>query len=213
MGRIVSLAMALTVALSFALVGLGQGSAQAAGSAKDVYVGSYDGNALVPGACLKLVPYSNVGCDRNGDGYVWFQAIPVGTYSIVYTSVPPGYALPAAEQLTVYRSQRTDVTVGIPLARSGSSTADVSIQSFDLATGELLTGACFSLRDYSNVGCDENGDGQVDFADIPYGTYIVDVERYPTGTTLAYPGGSNDILGVSAFSGSHTDKSIIFTYD
>lgn len=213
MRRFISLAMALTVVLSFAPVGLGQGFAQAAGSAKDVYVGSYDGNALVPGACLQLVPYSNVGCDRNGDGYVWFQAIPVGTYTITYTSVPPGYALPASEQLTVYRSPRTDVTLGIPLARSGSATADVSIQSFDLETGELLTGACFSLRWFSNVGCDENGDGQVDFADIPYGTYVVDVERFPAGTTLAYPGGSNDFLAVTAFSGSHTYKSIIFTDD
>lgn len=211
MRRVLSLAMAVAIVLSFAFVGSGPGSALAAGSAKDVYVGSFDGNALVPGACLQLVPFSNVGCDQNGDGYVWFQAIPVGTYTIEYVSVPYGYALPAPEPLTVYRNSQTIVTTGIPLEQSGATAADVSIVYFDSETGELLTGACFSLRGYSNVGCDENGDGQVDFADIPYGTYVVDVERYPAGTTLAYPGGSNDILEVTAFSGSHTIKTIVFT--
>lgn len=211
MRRVFSLAMAVAIVLSFAFVGSRPGSALAAGSAKDVYVGSYDGDALVPGACVQLVPYSNVGCDQNGDGYVWFQAIPVGTYTIKYVSVPYGYELPAPEWLPIYRNSETTVTLGIPLARSGVTAADVSIVSYDSETGELLTGACFSLRGYSNVGCDENGDGQVDFADIPYGTYVIDIERFPVGTTLAYPGGSNDILGVSASSGSHTLKSILFT--
>ena len=213
MRRIISRCLALAFVLSFVFVGLGPGSALAAGSAKDVYVGSHDGNALVPCSCLRLIPYSNVGCDQNGDGYVWFQAIPVGTYTIEYTSVPHGYRVPAPQRITVFRSSPAMVTVGIPLERSGAATSDVSVMSYDGETGELLRGACFSLRDYSNIGCDGNGDGQVDFADIPYGRYVVEVERYPAGTALAFPGGPAGILDVTAFSGSHTVTSIIFTYD
>ena len=212
MRRNISRCLALAIVLSFVFAGLGPGSALAAGSMRDVYVGSYDGNALVPGSCLRLVPYSNVGCDQNGDGYVWFQAIPVGTFTIEYSSVPRGYQVPAPQRITVFRSSPAIVTLGIPLERSGAATSDVSVMSYDGETGALLTGACFSLRDYSNIGCDENGDGQVNFADIPYGKYVVDVERYPAGTALTFPGGPAGILDVTAFSGSHTVTSIIFTY-
>ncbi len=201
MRRLVSLVSALTIVLSFAFAGLGQGSSLAAGSSRDVWVGSYDGNTLVAGACLRLSPYSNLGCDQNQDGFVTFKAIPDGTYSVVYASVPDGYLLPAPRAVSVH-GPGSRIPIQIPLERFDSAgRVDVSIQAIDYETGELLTGVCFSLRGYSNVGCDENGDGQVDFADIPYGTYIVDVERYPAGTTLVYP--ANDSLSVSAYSGSH----------
>lgn len=209
MRRVFSLAMALAIVLSFGLTGLGQGSALAAGSSRDVWVGSYDGNTLVAGACLRLSPYSNLGCDQNRDGFVTFKAIPDGTYSVVYASVPGGYLLPAPRSVAVY-GPGSQLPIQIPLETVNSAgSVDVSIQSIDFETGELLTGVCLSLRGYSNVGCDENGDGQVDFSDIPYGTYIIDVERYPAGRTLVYP--ANVSLPVSAYSGSRLDWQIQFT--
>lgn len=209
MRRLISLVSALTIVLSLAFAGPGQGSALAAGSSRDVWVGSYVGNTLVAGACLRLSPYSNLGCDQNRDGFVTFKAIPDGTYSVVYASVPDGYLLPAPRTVSVY-GPGSQLPIQIPLETVDSvGRVDVSIQAIDYETGELLPGVCLSLRGYSNVGCDENGDGQVDFADIPYGTYIVDVERYPAGTALVFP--ANNPLAVSAYSGSHLYWPIQFT--
>src|SRR5690606_7853093 len=42
-------------------------------------------------------------------------------------------------------------------------------------------GTCYILLDYSNEGCDENGDGQVTFDDMPQGTYTVRQTRTPAG--------------------------------
>ncbi|CAN0463523.1 unnamed protein product, partial [Phaeothamnion confervicola] len=51
----------------------------------------------------------------------------------------------------------------------------------DPKDGHLLTGTCYVLVDYSNEGCDENGDGQVAFATIPPGTYTVHQTQTPNG--------------------------------
>lgn len=212
MRRIISLCMALTLVLSFAFMGSGLHSA-AAGSAKDVWVGSFDGNAPVSGACLRLVPYSNLGCDRDGDGFVWFKAIPLGTFTITYTSVPDGFELPVSRTLRVTRTASSVITVHVPLEVTATGSADVSIQPFDEATGDLLPGACFTLRGYSNMGCDENRDGQVEFADIPFGTYTIDIDRAPAGTTLANTGWDDLLLVVDQYSGAHTVRPIAFSYD
>lgn len=211
MRRRLSLILAIAIMLSFAFVGSGRGTVEAAGSSKDVYIASYAGITRLPGACLELVPYSNVGCDVNRDGYVQLAAIPAGTYTLVYTSVPAGYALPPEQLVTVPRGPDRVFYFDVHLA-STTGTVDVSIVAYDDASGDWLTGACFSLRGYSNVGCDVNGDGQVEFADIPYGTWQIDVERFPTGTALAYPAYQAYIV-VSPYDGSHWQGSVLFTYD
>lgn len=58
---------------------------------------------------------------------------------------------------------------------------DIAFITRDPQDGELLTGACYVLIGYSNEGCDENGDGQVTFADIPEGTYTVRQTQTPAG--------------------------------
>jgi hypothetical protein len=45
----------------------------------------------LPGACYIISPYSNEGCDENGDGQVTFQDIPHGRYVLVETQAPDGY--------------------------------------------------------------------------------------------------------------------------
>ena len=70
---------------------------------------------------------------------------------------------------------------------SGSSSAstdtavDIALITRDPDTGELLTGTCNVLVDASNAGCDENGDGQVTFAAIPFGIYTVRQTLTPAG--------------------------------
>ena len=38
----------------------------------------------------------------------------------------------------------------------------VNIRTVDAQTGESIRSACFVLVDFSNTGCDENGDGRSD---------------------------------------------------
>ena len=57
----------------------------------------------------------------------------------------------------------------------------MSIASSDIKTGRLLAGACYIILDWSEEGCDENGDGQVDFAGVKPGTYTVTQTRAPGG--------------------------------
>lgn len=72
-------------------------------------------------------------------------------------------------------------------ANQTRSLTNISIVSADIHSGRSLAGACYILIDYSEEGCDENGDGQVDFADVAVGTYTV----IQTGT----PNGYSPVLG------------------
>ena len=64
--------------------------------------------------------------------------------------------------------------------------ATVTLQAFDIDTGEPVTGACFSLEGAGNGACDAAGDGQMTFANpIPPGTYDVGYERTAVGDHLA----------------------------
>lgn len=193
MRHVVSIVMAIAIVFSVGWGVAGIGRTEAAGPTIDVWVQSVDGLGAqgvdegVAGACLELAPYSNVGCDVNGDGYVWFEDIPSGTYTVIYHSVPAGYLRPMPRDVAVVAGVGTVLPIDIPVYRAVDGSADVSVLAVDDATGALLPGACFQLRGYSNVGCDVNGDGRVDFADIPYGEYVIDLIRAPVGTVLAYP--------------------------
>ena len=59
----------------------------------------------------------------------------------------------------------------VPVSAQGTATVDVAI--FTTENGYSAYDACYILVGYSQVGCDENADGKVMFADIPYGTYMV----------------------------------------
>ena len=197
MRRVANITMAIAIVCSIGWAVAGVGRTEAAGPTIDVWVQSVDAldtsgvDEGVPGACLELAPYSNVGCDVNGDGYVWFEDIPSGTYTVIYDSVPAGYLRPMPRDVAVVAGVGTILPIDIPLYQVVDGSADVAILAVDDATGALLPGACFQLRGYSNVGCDVNGDGQVDFADIPYGEYVIDLIRAPVGTVLAYPEGED----------------------
>ena len=56
----------------------------------------------------------------------------------------------------------------VPMGTSGDTGTDISLITRDPETGKVLPGACYELVGYSNVGCDEDANGTVDFAAIPY---------------------------------------------
>lgn len=114
-------------------------------------------------------------CDDDGDGVVTFTGITVDTYSLVQTADlggwypvgEPGVNLSALEI-------RSDVPndIHLTLIEAGDST-DLGLITRDPESGEVIYGACYVLDGYSDVGCDDDGNGIVTFADIPWGTYTV----------------------------------------
>jgi uncharacterized surface anchored protein len=73
----------------------------------------------------------------------------------------------------------------VPVASSRPAAAaalvDLSISTADVRSGERLTGACYVIVDWSEEGCDENGDGRVEFKDVAVGLYTVTMTRVPAG--------------------------------
>ena len=66
---------------------------------------------------------------------------------------------------------------------NGPSGAIVTLETYDIETGEPVTGACFSLEGANNGACDGNGGGSMTFAQpIPPGTYEVGYERTADGS-------------------------------
>ena len=118
-------------------------------------------------------------------------AAPTATTVATETSVATETAAPGEVIAPVETSVPTETVAPDPApateppaAQSGSSTAagtkDISLITRP-QTGGLLTGACYILTGYSNEGCDDNGDGQVTFDDVPYGTYTVHQTQVPAG--------------------------------
>lgn len=59
----------------------------------------------------------------------------------------------------------------------GQDSANIRIWTVDEA-GQPIYDVCYELDGYSNVGCDDNSDGTVEFKDIPFGEYQVN-PSYP----------------------------------
>ena len=134
-----------------------------------------------PGACMILRGGSIEGCDENGDGQITFDDVAVGAYLLEETYTPDG-AYPLSSQWLVVDEDGA-YTVLRPATGPNpyGGTADVSLVTRDPKTGDLLTGACYIIENASIEGCDENGDGQVDFADVQVGVYTVHQTQAPAG--------------------------------
>jgi hypothetical protein len=137
--------------------------------------------------CYQLAGYSLVGCDENRDGSVLFQDIPFGTYEVVpsypngsnYRVAPFTIVVNAFSTSFITQAEAQNQVVQQSPPMKGMT--DVYLITRDPETGDALTGACYELVGYSNVGCDENGDGRVSFEDIPYSTYTIRQVTTPAG--------------------------------
>lgn len=146
----------------------------------DVAVRPFDveTNESVPGQCFIFHGGSLEGCDENGDGWVEFDDMPVGSYLLSHTRTTSGFALSPDEWFGI----AGDGYVRVPIGVEGAEiTSDVALLTRNPDTGEPLTGACYVIDDVSNEGCDENGDGQVDFEDIQVGVFTVRQTVAPEG--------------------------------
>lgn len=139
-------------------------------------------NALA-GACYIIQNASIEGCDENGDGKVDYREVKPGTYTVHQTKAPAG--LPTRPDQVVTITNAPDQVIALyqmpPANQTGTRVAIVSV---DRETGEaILGGACYIIENASNEGCDENGDGQVDFRSVTPGTYTIQITRQPDGYT------------------------------
>lgn len=185
-------------------------SAAAQTTSTTVYVRTVepDGTAITA-ACYTFVNASLEGCDENRDGYIRFEGIPAGSYTVQQTQSVAGY-LPVGDfPVTLEPStaeQYVDVLMAPATAPTGA-TVDIVIRAVDPANGESFAGACGILHGGSNEGCDE-GDGQIAFQDVAAGTYLLEETYTPDG---AYTFGSQwvtvdrggEVLVMRPMSGAH----------
>lgn len=146
-----------------------------------------EGGFAVFDVCYELAGYSQVGCDENRDGNVLFEDIPHGRY-VVVASYPDGSDHRVAPFHIEVNAGNNDFTT---VAESRNQTyppgglvqdvTDVHLITRDPDTGASLTDVCYELVGYSKIGCDENADGHVTFADIPYGNHTVRQTKSPEG--------------------------------
>lgn len=79
----------------------------------------------------------------------------------------------------------------------------VAIASVDASDQQRLAGACYLINGGSIEGCDENGDGQVDFQGVVPGTYTVTETKAPAGYllnedfTVTFPSGQPSTVSVA----------------
>lgn len=172
------------------------------GQTSNVAIWTKENGTAAYDACYVLVDFSDVGCDENGDGKVTFMDVPVGTYTVHQTAdlgrnrSVPDFTIEVTGQIAEMSTDgwepftATIVTTGSSASGSeirgagappAPESIDISLITRDPGDGHLLTGACYVLVGFSNEGCDENGDGQVTFDDVPSGTYTIHQTQTPSG--------------------------------
>jgi len=161
-------------------------SASAQRGSSDIAIVTTENGHPVYDACYVLVDFSEVGCDENGDGKITFEDVPFGSYTVTQVADLGPYRSVSDFRITVTGDASGDGWERFPAFVTTTSGApggaiDIALITRDPEDGHLLTGTCYVLVGYSNEGCDETGDGQVTFAEIPYGTYTVTQTRTPKG--------------------------------
>ena len=157
------------------------------GATADVAVKPYDTETgdTPSGQCFIFNGGSQEGCDENGDGWVEFDDLPVGSYLVSHTQTTAGYALSPDEWFGITGDGYLRFPVSAQVGDGGDpEIPDIGLITRDPESSELLEGACYVLIDFSNEGCDENRDGRVEFEDVPAGTYEVDQTTAPEDEDL-----------------------------
>ena len=140
----------------------------------DIAIAPFDTstNRPVSGGCFALHGGSLIECDENSDGRVDFRGVAAGSYLLTQTEAAPGYLLRADSWIVVSGDGLIRVGLIAQAAPPETDLVDISIVTRS-DTGDLLPGACYIIINASIEGCDENGDGQVDYRGVRPGAYSV----------------------------------------
>ena len=149
----------------------------------DVAIVSADigGGGLLAGACYVINGASIEGCDENGDGQVDFRGVVPGTYLVTQTRAPSGYFRAGDFPVAIAPGGTAIFAAFLAPTLAGGGAFDIAVAAVDQFSNTLVPGACFVLNGGSIEGCDENGDGMVDFRGVRAGTYLVTETRAPSG--------------------------------
>lgn len=135
----------------------------------------------VEGACFQLRQDDAIHPPECTDatGTAVFEDIGFGEYMLEETTVPPGYAPVADQQVTVDEAAETvDVT---------NDPTTVTVNKVDAETGEPLADACFFVTDLDEEGDYRSDDqctdesGQTVFMYVPFGEYRIYETQPPAG--------------------------------
>ena len=152
----------------------------------DISLAPFDttNNTPVKGGCFIIHGASEEECDDNGIARIDFDGIVAGTYLVTQTEAAPGYLTRADSWIEVSEDGLVllELAPVPPAPPATNDLPDISIVTRD-GSGTLLTGACYIIVNASIEGCDENGDGQVDYRDVQPGTWTV---------TQTFAPGNND---------------------
>jgi uncharacterized surface anchored protein len=138
-------------------------------------------------ACYVIQNASEEGCDENGDGLIRFRGIASGTFTVHQTVRADGY-LPVGDFPITINDTNDVEYFNIDLARAdgvNQRTANIAVSPVDADTYEVLTGTCFQFYGGSEIGCDDNEDGQVDFKGMASGTYLLTATEVTPGYSWA----------------------------
>lgn len=167
---------------------------------------------LLTGTCYVLVNYSNEGCDENGDGQVTFAQIPAGTYTVRQTQTPAGYTSINDFAINVAGSFGNPQGFLVRQApeQNTPGSRNVSFVFVDSQTNQrIVSSICVEMVGASNVGCDQDlRDGQIDFLDVPQGSWPVSFSNVPSGWQVHTDNSSVVIGDASGNTSSHQ----IFVY-
>jgi uncharacterized surface anchored protein len=164
-------------------------AAQAGGVTINIRTVSADTGDSITSACFVLQDFSNIGCDENGDGLIRYEGVPAGDYLVDQVQPAAGYVTVNDIPITVDSSPsvqtftiRLDPVSGSNVEATSDDGVTVFIHTIDSSNQFAITDVCYVLIDFSNEGCDDNGDGRVEFDGVPPGTvYTVTQTAGPTG--------------------------------
>ncbi len=158
-------------------------AANPAAQTTDVAIVSADiaGGGTLVGACYIINGASIEGCDENGDGQVDFRGVVPGRYLVTQTRAPYGYFRAGDFPITITPGGTAIFAAFLAPTLAGGGAFDIAVAAVDQFANTLVPGACFVLNGGSIEGCDENGDGMVDFRGVLAGTYLVTQTRAPAG--------------------------------
>ena len=136
----------------------------------------YETGAPLPGVHFTLSDSNGTLVDEGdtgADGTLSFSNLPLGTYSLLETSVPSGYVLDSTPISISLDTDGQTVTRNITNSRALGA---VSITKTDANTGSPLAGVHFALLDSSAAVVaegDTGADGTLLLSGIPLGTYTL----------------------------------------
>jgi len=217
--RLFALLMICVLALS-GLAGITPASAQTGVTVNIRTVDATTGDPILS-ACFVIKDFSNTGCDENGDGLIRYEGVPAGDYLVDQVQPAAGYVTVHDVAITVKPSPATQTfTIRLePVSGGNSSTSssgDVTlyVRTIDASNQFAITDVCYVLQDFSNEGCDDNGDGRVAFDGLKDGQELTVVQTsrpdgyLPVGdfpVTIVNDGGQQTVDVVMSQDRSTTD--------